>query len=43
LVKEDITVDRVLGAAWGALTTYSLDQAEQLVPGVGGLRQVLQA
>ncbi|MEB3289964.1 MAG: AarF/ABC1/UbiB kinase family protein [Leptolyngbya sp.] len=42
LVKEDITVDRVLGAAWGALTTYSLDQAEQLVPGVGGLRQALQ-
>lgn len=42
LVKDDLTVDRVLGAAWGALTTYSLDQAEQLVPGMGGLRQVLQ-
>ena len=42
LVKDDLTVDRVLGAAWGALTTYSLEQAEQLVPGVGELRQVLQ-
>ena len=42
LVKDDLTMDRVLGAAWGALTTYSLDQAEQLVPGMGGLRQVLQ-
>jgi predicted unusual protein kinase regulating ubiquinone biosynthesis (AarF/ABC1/UbiB family) len=42
LVKDDLTVDRVLGAAWGAFTTYSLEQAEQLVPGVGELRQVLQ-
>ena len=42
LVKDDLTMDRVLGAAWGALTTYSLEQAEQLVPGVGELRQVLQ-
>lgn len=42
IVKEDITVDRVLGAAWEALTDYSLNRAEQLVPGVGGLRQVLQ-
>lgn len=42
LVKDDLTVDRVLGAAWGAFTTYSLEQAEQLVPGMGELRQVLQ-
>ena len=42
LVKDDITLDRVIGVAWGALTQYSLAQAEQLVPAVGGLRQVLQ-
>lgn len=34
IVKEDITVDRVLGAAWEALTDYSLNRAEQLVPGL---------
>jgi predicted unusual protein kinase regulating ubiquinone biosynthesis (AarF/ABC1/UbiB family) len=43
LVKDDITLDRVLGVAWGAITNYSLDQAAQLVPAVGGLRQVLKA
>ncbi|MGF1571263.1 MAG: ABC1 kinase family protein [Nodosilinea sp.] len=43
LIKDDITVNRVLGAAWEALTDYSLNRAEQLVPGVGDLRQVLQA
>ncbi len=42
LVKDDITVNRVLGAAWTALADYSLQQAEQLVPAVGGLRQVIQ-
>jgi hypothetical protein len=42
LVKDDITVDRVLGAAWEALADYSLTRAEKLVPGVGELRQVLQ-
>ncbi|WP_035994457.1 ABC1 kinase family protein [Leptolyngbya sp. KIOST-1] len=42
LVKDDITFDRVLGVAWGALTNYSLERAEQLVPVVGGLRQALQ-
>ncbi len=42
LVKDDLTMERVLGAAWGAFTTYSLEQAEQLVPGMGELRQVLQ-
>ncbi|HZG40063.1 MAG TPA: AarF/ABC1/UbiB kinase family protein [Nodosilinea sp.] len=42
LVKDDITLDRVLGVAWGALTSYSLERAEQLVPAVGSLRQVLQ-
>jgi predicted unusual protein kinase regulating ubiquinone biosynthesis (AarF/ABC1/UbiB family) len=42
LVKDDITVDRVLGAAWEALADYSLARAEKLVPGVGELRQVLQ-
>jgi len=43
LVKDDITVNRVLGAAWEALADYSLTQAEQLVPVVGEIRQVLQA
>jgi predicted unusual protein kinase regulating ubiquinone biosynthesis (AarF/ABC1/UbiB family) len=43
LVKDDITLDRVLGVAWGALAQYSLAQAEQLVPAVGGLRQVLRS
>lgn len=42
LVKDDITVNRLLGAAWSALADYSLQQAEQLVPVVGGLRQVWQ-
>jgi hypothetical protein len=42
LVKDDITVNRLLGAAWNALADYSLQQAEQLVPVVGELRQVLQ-
>jgi hypothetical protein len=36
-------VNRVLGAAWEALADYSLTQAEQLVPVVGEIRQVLQA
>jgi hypothetical protein len=35
-------VNRLLGAAWNALADYSLQQAEQLVPVVGELRQVLQ-
>ncbi len=43
LVKDDITLDRVLGVAWGAITQYSLEQAEQLVPAVGGLRQALRS
>ncbi len=43
LVKDDITVDRVLGAAWEALADYSLSRAEALVPVVGEIRQVLQA
>jgi predicted unusual protein kinase regulating ubiquinone biosynthesis (AarF/ABC1/UbiB family) len=43
LVKDDITLDRVLGVAWGALTSYSLERAEQLVPVVGELRQVLRS
>jgi predicted unusual protein kinase regulating ubiquinone biosynthesis (AarF/ABC1/UbiB family) len=43
LVKDDITLDKVLGVAWGALTNYSLERAEELVPVVGELRQVLQA
>ncbi len=43
LVKNDITLDRVLGVAWGALTSYSLERAEQLVPVVGDLRQVLRS
>jgi predicted unusual protein kinase regulating ubiquinone biosynthesis (AarF/ABC1/UbiB family) len=42
LVKDNITVNRLLGAAWSALTDYSLQQAEQLVPVVGELRQALQ-
>jgi hypothetical protein len=42
LVKDNITVNRLLGAAWTALADYSLQQAEQLVPAVGELRQVLQ-
>ncbi|MBU6230358.1 MAG: AarF/ABC1/UbiB kinase family protein [Cyanobacteria bacterium REEB459] len=37
LMKDDITVDRVLGLAWSALTDYSLHQAQQLVPAVGNL------
>ncbi|MGG6242343.1 ABC1 kinase family protein [Nodosilinea sp. AN01ver1] len=43
LVKDEITFDKVLGVAWGALTNYSLERAEQLVPAVGDLRQVLQS
>lgn len=43
LVKDEITFDRVLGVAWGALRNYSLERAEQLVPAVGDLRQVLQS
>lgn len=43
LVKDDITLDRVLGAAWEALTDYSLERAVQLVPVVGDLRQALRA
>ncbi|MBE9135858.1 AarF/ABC1/UbiB kinase family protein [Nodosilinea sp. LEGE 07088] len=42
LVKDDITLDKVLGVAWGALANYSLERAEELVPVVGELRQVLQ-
>lgn len=42
LVKGDITVNRLLGAAWSALADYSLHQAEQLVPVMGELRQALQ-
>ena len=42
LVKDDITFDRVLEAAWGALAGYSLERAEQVVPVVGDLRQVLK-
>jgi predicted unusual protein kinase regulating ubiquinone biosynthesis (AarF/ABC1/UbiB family) len=37
LMKDDITVDRVLGLAWSALADYSLHQAQQLVPAVGNL------
>ncbi|MGB5973374.1 MAG: AarF/ABC1/UbiB kinase family protein, partial [Nodosilinea sp.] len=42
LVKDEITFDRVIEVAWGALTNYSLERAEQLVPAVGDLRQALQ-
>nr|WP_278003731.1 AarF/ABC1/UbiB kinase family protein [Nodosilinea sp. TSF1-S3] len=43
LVKDDISLERVLGVAWGALASYSLERAEQLVPVVGDLRQVLRS
>lgn len=43
LVKHDITLDKVLGVAWGAFTNYSLERAEELVPVVGDLRQALRA
>jgi predicted unusual protein kinase regulating ubiquinone biosynthesis (AarF/ABC1/UbiB family) len=43
LVKDDITFDRMLGAAWSALAGYSLEQAEALVPAVTDLRQALKA
>ncbi len=43
LVKNDLTFDRMLGVAWGALTSYSLERAEELVPVVGDLRQVLRS
>ena len=43
LVKDDITFDRMLGAAWNAFAGYSLEQAEQLVPAVSDLRQALSA
>jgi ATP-dependent Clp protease adapter protein ClpS len=42
LVKDDITFDRMVEAAWKAFTGYSLERAEELVPAVSDLRQVLQ-
>jgi hypothetical protein len=42
LVKDDITLDRVVGVAWDALADYSLEQAAQWMPAVADLRQVLQ-
>lgn len=42
LIKDDISFDRVLGAAWGVLAGYSLERAEQMVPVVGDLRQALR-
>jgi predicted unusual protein kinase regulating ubiquinone biosynthesis (AarF/ABC1/UbiB family) len=43
LVKDDITFDRMLGAAWSAFTGYSLERAEELMPAVSELRQALRA
>jgi predicted unusual protein kinase regulating ubiquinone biosynthesis (AarF/ABC1/UbiB family) len=42
LVKDDITFDRMVEAAWNAFTGYSLERAEELVPAVSDLRQALQ-
>jgi predicted unusual protein kinase regulating ubiquinone biosynthesis (AarF/ABC1/UbiB family) len=42
LVKDDITLDRVVGVAWDALADYSFEQAVQWMPAVADLRQVLQ-
>jgi len=42
LVKDDITFDRMVDAAWKALTGYSLERAEELVPVVSDLREALQ-
>jgi predicted unusual protein kinase regulating ubiquinone biosynthesis (AarF/ABC1/UbiB family) len=43
LVKDDITFDRMLGAAWNALTDYSLERARVLVPAVADLRQAISS
>ena len=43
LVKDDITFDRMVGAAWQAFAGYSLERAEELVPAVSDLRQALRA
>jgi predicted unusual protein kinase regulating ubiquinone biosynthesis (AarF/ABC1/UbiB family) len=42
LVKDDITFDRMVDAAWKAFTGYSLERAEELVPAVSDLREALQ-
>jgi len=42
LVKEDITPQRVWGAAWGALADYSMTQAAQWVPAMANLRSALE-
>ncbi|HEY9736937.1 MAG TPA: AarF/ABC1/UbiB kinase family protein [Trichocoleus sp.] len=42
LVKDDISPTRLLGAAWEALTDYSIDRAAAVVPAVADLRSALQ-
>ena len=43
LIKADLSPSRVLGAAWGALSEFSMEQATALVPPMAGLAAVFQS